>query len=278
MLGFLLWLAVTRVTAIAFRGDYRTLIDFAITSPKLMFQTRATAFYVAGKADIATTKEALKAHEKSRILLLSATYADDSMTALIIGNDGTRYAVVFSDSPSCSCDAFTFKREAQCKHLAWLKMKVLGIPPAHYLITQTSYLAVEVAYILSRPRRAAVPGALIAPRPIREALGVIPKEPVNDSSASACNICDDELTPSQIVLCAATCRYAVCDPCVKRYHKNLAEEGKPPICPGCRSPWVSEISVHAVTLRTRKQTLKVTHPFGSRAASRRGRAASRRRV
>lgn len=274
MLGFLIWLAISSVTAIAFRGDYRTLIDFAITSPKLMFQTRAKAFYVAGKADNATTTRGLA----SRILLLSATYSDNGMTALIIGDigddgTGTQYDLVFSDSPSCSCEFFKFKREAQCKHLAWLKTKVLGIPAAHYLITQTSYLAVEVFYILSRPRRAAAPALLVASRPIREALGVIPKEPVGDSSASVCNFgaCEDE---SPIVLCAATCRYAVCDGCVKRYHKSLAEEGKPPICPGCLSPWVSEISVHAVTLRTRKQTLKVTHPFGSRAASR-GRAASR---
>ena len=117
MMGFLIWLAISSVTAIAFRGDYRTLIDFAITSPKLMFQTRAKAFYVAGKADNATTTRGLA----SRILLLSVTYSDNGMTALIIGDDGTRYSVVFSDSPSCSCEAFTFKRVAQCKHLAWLK-------------------------------------------------------------------------------------------------------------------------------------------------------------
>jgi hypothetical protein len=95
--------------------------------------------------------------------------ASSFLNARALGTDGAVYDLALGMTQTCSCPAFRFKRgDAQFKHLAWLKTKVLGVPASHYLAYQRAYTLLERLYLLERVDKH---GAL-APLTVREALGV----------------------------------------------------------------------------------------------------------
>ena len=106
-----------------------------------------------------------------RIMLLEIAVAGGVLlNARALGTDGAVYDLMLGMTQTCSCPAFRFKRgDAQCKHLAWLKTKVLGVPASHYLAYQRAYTLLERLYLLERVDKH---GAL-APLTVREALGVV---------------------------------------------------------------------------------------------------------
>ena len=71
-----------------------------------------------------------------RIMLLEIAVAGGVLLpARAHGTDGAIYdSTLGMTQQTCSFPAFRFKRgDAQCKHLAWLKTKVLCVPASHYL-------------------------------------------------------------------------------------------------------------------------------------------------
>jgi hypothetical protein len=136
---------------------------------------------------------------------------------------------------TCSCPAFHFKRgDAQCKHLAWLKTKVLGVPalhyPAsHYLAYQRAYTLVERLYLLERVDKH---GAL-APLTVREALGVVA---VRADDATVCpidylDLADPDLQPLR--RCAAACGAAFHAQCITRSSQRRARRSPAPSAVVC---------------------------------------------
>lgn len=251
--------AVNLLASVAYRRDLLTLLLSAIRSPLAVFEARAAPFYTAGDADYAAITRALGT---GRIMLLSCDSAADGVSVKALGECGAVYELRFGRVPACSCPAFMFKRTAQCKHLAWFKTKVLGVPPNHYLVTQTAYLRLEHEYML-RTLGHAAHTQLYAPRPILEALGVVAATATGDDAV--CAICYDELdaaATASAMRCAAQCRKPFHPQCVTDYHTSLKGDGKPPICPYCRSPWVDNIAVQTVLLRTNALTQQVSHPQG----------------
>ena len=265
-LGVAFCTAYARLASVAFRGDPLTLLKAVLCSPSDVFERRAAAFYTANSVDNATTTRALGT---GRIMLLSFEPTADGASVKALGEGGHVYVIRFGPVPSCSCPAFVYKRTAQCKHLAWFKTKVLGVPPNHYLVTQTAYLRLELAYLLRLPHTNQ--SQLFAPRPIREALGV---EAASSSASddAMCAICYDELdsASASAVRCRATCRKPFHGSCVTDYLEHLARDGKAAICACCRSPWVASITVQTVVLRDGVATQLVTHPHGPTPRKRRG--------
>ena len=69
----------------------------------------------------------------------------------VLGTKGDVYVVTLGMTQTCLYPAFRFKRDdAQCKHLAWLKTKVLGEPASHYIAYQCAFTELERLYLLER--------------------------------------------------------------------------------------------------------------------------------
>ena len=253
VLAVVIALCLARTARIAFRRDTLQLLLTVLRAPRDAFEVRGAPLVTASDADCATMTRALST---GRIMLLSFVLADGGADVRALGESGHVYSISLRSAPTCSCPAFVFKRDAQCKHLAWLKTKVLGAPPDHYIVYQRAYLRLELAYLL----RAPAASALYAPRPIREALGLV--VPVDASSECICAVCYDELEASaETARCAAQCRKAYHKDCVRQYHASLAADGKPPVCACCRAPWLDAVAVETVVTREFTYT-HVSHPHG----------------
>jgi hypothetical protein len=170
--------------------------------------------------------------KSERLMLLS-----QAGTAFkVAGDTGTVYDVLLCAQPACSCDAYKYRfarggKAAVCKHLAFVLVKVLGMPANHYLLHQTAWLTWETAYWQARPR-----AALTAPRPVLELLGFVPPRVLDTDGV--CPICRDPFEAGE-----ATCRCAACQAlfhtqCVSDYNKSQLP-GQP-LCAACRAQWSSE--------------------------------------
>ena len=95
-----------------------------------------------------------------RILLLSRNGGQFS----VLGESGTVYAVSISTTPTCDCPSFARRFSRGAKHLAFVLVKVLGVPPKSYILHQTALLSWEVRYWLGRTQQGA-----LAPLGVREA-------------------------------------------------------------------------------------------------------------
>lgn len=247
---------LARAARVAFRRDALKLLLTALRAPRDAFEARGAPLVKPTDADCATMTRALGT---GRIMLLSFVVVDGGADVRALGESGHVYSIALRAAPTCSCPAFVFKRDAQCKHLAWLKTKVLGAPPDHYIVYQRAYLRLELAYFL----RAPAASALYAPRPIREALGLVQAATDAPTEDSVCAVCYDELEASAATLrCAAQCRKVYHRECVRQYHASLAADGKPPVCACCRAPWVDAVAVETVVTRELTYT-HVSHPHGA---------------
>lgn len=253
---------------VAFRGDALKLLLTMLRAPRDALEVRGAPLAAPSDADCATMTRALAT---GRIMLLSFVVTDGGADVRALGESGHVYSIVLRAAPTCSCPAFAYRRDAQCKHLAWLKTKVLGAPPDHYIVYQRAYLRLELAYLL----RAPAASALYAPRPIREALGII-QPTIIPADDSVCAVCYDELETSAATLrCAAQCRKVFHHECVRQYHASLAADGKPLVCACCRAPWLDAVAVETVVTRDFTYT-HVSHPHG--ATPKKQRASSVRRL
>ena len=255
---------------LAFRGDALRVLRAALKSPSLFFHERAAAFVKPTEADYAIIVRALST---DRIMLLSFEKREGGADVKALGIDGTLYELALAEIPSCSCPAFKFKRTSQCKHLAWLKTKVMGIPPNHYLASQSAYTRVELDYVLQLDPQA--PRALA---PIRKALGLMQDDARIDDCTCAICFCDLE-DGEAVVKCAAGCEKKFHHECNENNIAVLARDGKPPSCPCCRAYFIDELALQTLKERDGRAYVQITHPLGPRrrSSSSTGSSGSRRR-
>ena len=188
-----------------------------------------------------------------RIMLLAQT----GVEFLLLGEQGRIYTVVFSTTPSCSCPAFIYKKAdcVQCKHLAWVKLRLMSMPANHYFATQETYLPWEQRYLLSQVKPRA-----FAPPPIRDAVAGTTHQRER-TAGDVCAICYEEPTdPTE--RCAGQCQQEFHAACVESYIKFQQSEGTPAVCACCRSPWLSRVVVESLTDRTGSWRI-VSHPLGA---------------
>ena len=113
--------AYAAAARVAYRGNTLHLLLRAVfASPRCAFESRGAPFVTPTAEDFATVTRALST---GRIMLLSLTLVGDGATVKALGENGSVYNLTLgSTSSSCNCPAYVFKRAAQCKHLAWLKI------------------------------------------------------------------------------------------------------------------------------------------------------------
>jgi hypothetical protein len=269
-------LVATTLCAVVFwigRGFVRRV--FPLGAPYVwpaLFETRGAPFRdVVGRE---AARNVVTALATERILLLSRSGGQFS----VLGESGTVYAVSISTTPTCDCPSFAhrFSRGAKtacCKHVAYVLVKVLGVPPNSYILHQTALLSWEVRYWLGRTQQGA-----LAPLGVREALGAAHGVERGDD-ASPCAICYDDIDTAQrtngdTARCAAACKSLYHSTCVRDY--NESQRPAPPICAVCRSPWVSQLVVAQVVDRVGVVRQQITHPHGEWKGRRRAGSGARR--
>lgn len=249
--------------AVAYRGDALRLLLTVLLQPTAAFEARTPSLVRLVPSNSKHYAALIKALQTTRIMLLSFIVQGEAAYATVLGETGNVYEIVFSARPWCSCPNFASRQgdtgPTYCKHIAWLKLKVMGVPANHYLASQNAYLRLEVRYLLAKNPQAVT--GVMAPLGVREALGLVPTRVV---TTSRCTICFDddlhEVPPEGLVACAASCRTAYHAACVTAYHKSLAGDGKQLICPCCRHKWVHEVAVTTETSRLGTPYRKVTYP------------------
>jgi hypothetical protein len=249
---------------VAFRGAPIRLLRGLLTDPYAALETRAAPLVVPSTADYATLVRALGTE---RILLLSAALLCDGVGEFkLLGETGAVYTVWIGAQAKCSCPAFFYSRNArQCKHLGYVKVKVLGVPASHYLATQSAYLRVELRELLDAPATAR---AHLAPLGVREAVGAVPQRAA--AITTVCAVCYDELGQDAQEVCAAACRTPFHAQCLRDYFASLAGDGKATICPCCRTPWVAALVVGSVNAPLGSY-VTVSHPHGKKRSPSRAR-------
>ena len=261
-------LCLALAVRVAFRGDALKLLLTVLRAPRDAFEARAAPLVTPADTDCATMTRAMGTN---RIMLLSFVAVDGGADVRALGESGHVYSIMLrAAGSSCSCPIFAYRNGALCKHIAWLLNKVLGAPPDHYIIYQRAYLRLELAYLLRAPA-----AFVYAPRPVREALGIV-QAPADVVADCVCAVCYDELEPSAATLrCAAQCRKVYHRDCVRQYHAALAADGKAPVCACCRGPWLDDLAVETVVTRDFTYT-RVSHPHGATPPKKR--ASSTRRL
>ena len=254
----------TLAPPVAFRGNPLRVLALPSADPLATLETRGSRLIDSTTRDKKTITRGLK--DGKRIMLLDIAVAGGVLLdARTLGTTGNVYTLSLGATQSCNCQAF-IKKDAtavvQCKHLAWLKTEVLGVPANHYLVYQSTYSPLELKYMLGHIDRQ----GKLAPLAVREALGIAA---ARTDDATRCPIClldlaDFDLQPLR--RCAAVCGAAYHAQCITDTHAYAAKEGKASLCPTCRHAWMD-----ALTVGTRERAgvtyTTVTHPLG--AASRR---------
>lgn len=69
------------------------------------------------------------------------------LCAQVMGTSGHVYTIDFCGRPACSCPDAKI-RQGQCKHLLYLKLRVLQIPRASHLLRADTYAPHELRYVL----------------------------------------------------------------------------------------------------------------------------------
>ena len=221
---------------------------------------RRDPFRVASDADCATLTRALNTE---RILVVERPEPTETRasarwpraTFKLLGTSGCVYTATLCEYPSCDCPAFITRRgAAQCKHLAWLKLRVFGVPAAHYLAVQTAYLSWELRYMMSHARKAAGVSRAVKDALVGAAAAARP-------STTTCSICYDELGTAAPATCAASCGTPFHTDCVRRYNDSQRADGAAPRCAACRAPWADELPVSRVASKL-GEWVAVAHPAG----------------
>uniref|UniRef100_A0A7S2URR6 Anaphase-promoting complex subunit 11 n=1 Tax=Attheya septentrionalis TaxID=420275 RepID=A0A7S2URR6_9STRA len=68
----------------------------------------------------------------------------------VLGSTGNVYRVTLSKLPSCDCPDFSSGRSPLCKHILFVSLKVVGLPPSHDYVYQSALLTSELHDMFQR--------------------------------------------------------------------------------------------------------------------------------
>ncbi|OJD35079.1 ring finger domain protein [Diplodia corticola] len=151
----------------------------------------------------------------------------------IAGTTGNIYVVNISLIPSCTCPHA--EKGNQCKHIAYVLIRVLKAPP--HLQYQLAFLASELGDIFSKA----------PPIPSGEPNDKDGRKPVEGVD---CPICCEEFQPvgEEIVWCKAACGNNVHRACFEQW--AATKGGHNVTCPYCRTPWAGDEDMLKKVLKT----------------------------
>ena len=191
---------------------------------------------------------ARSASPSNRIYFVRSRVSADGWEADVLGSSSSHYTVRVSSTPSCTCPDYMY-RALQCKHLIYVKVNVLGIPPSHALVRQAAYLRHELAYILAhRKLDRSVAGR--ANTAVLRSFGVV-EVAAPRGIGDVCAICYSAMEEGEALSdCRAECsRYVMHGSCAEQMAMYAAKEKEPMNCPCCRAPWITDANAAPVKLK-----------------------------
>lgn len=236
--------------------------------------------------------KALSTDAADRIYLLNySVQPDKSMLFTLVGQskDACVYHLRVGRDLYCSCEAFTrrpfssdgetftYQADPQgvhhCKHLFWLKLRILRIPHGHRMLFRLGYAPWELGYIAAHASFNAerAPPAMmqayhshtsaaiqVKPTPSQEVCSILCFEPVDPAAPYS--------------YCEAGCQKAFFHPqCLSDYQAHCKHNNEEPRCPLCRAP-LQQVTTEATTIKksgVERTSLAGMRPSRSRSRKRR---------
>lgn len=167
----------------------------------------------------------------------------------VLGSVGNVYTVNVSHKPRCSCP--DFEKGNLCKHILFVLLKVLRLPPDSQLIYQVALLTHELTEIFSKapanPTHAVMASHSVQ-RKYQEltnsnghANGHGPEK--RKPAEGDCPICYEEMTTKEpLVWCELGCGNNVHAACFQQWSLTKSRNGEEISCVYCRAPWKSNPS------------------------------------
>lgn len=166
---------------------------------------------------------------------------DLSCKFVVLGSTGNVYDVVTGRMPTCSCPDHA--KGNLCKHILFVLLKVMAIPPASPLVYQQAWIGTELEemYSFMANRFQQVSGGVMANSAVRNEYAKLQQcqHPVSSvvrrKDLEDCPICFDALEASaDITYCRSRCGASFHGRCIVHW---LGQQGRNPTCPMCRGPW-----------------------------------------
>lgn len=167
---------------------------------------------------------------------------------VVLGSTGNVYNVAIQCVPHCTCPDHA--KGNLCKHILFILLKVMAVPPHSPLVYQAAWIGSELEEMFQgmRQRFRHVSGAVLANKAVRDGyaklsrgedldykgaqgdIGVARRTDVDD-----CPICFDTLgTGTTTTYCRAQCGATFHQGCIRHW---LQQHRTKPTCPMCRGPW-----------------------------------------
>lgn len=179
------------------------------------------------------------------------TIADPAVAAscnfVVLGSTGNVYTVTLQQALQCTCPNFSRKQDL-CKHILFVFLKVVGLPPNHNYVYQKALLTTELREIFTIMGKRRVGGAsatVLANTRVRESLALLETGETQEQDAGVqrralvagdadCPICFDPMSGgADTTYCRTTCGYNFHTDCIRHWLREQRNK----TCPNCRSPW-----------------------------------------
>ncbi|CAA0838519.1 SWIM zinc finger family protein / mitogen-activated protein kinase kinase kinase (MAPKKK)-related [Striga hermonthica] len=152
----------------------------------------------------------------------------------VLGSSGNVYTVAVSAVPSCTCP----DRGAPCKHLLFVLICVLGLPPDDPCLGRRALRPCHLSRLLARPTSAgALAGSALRER-FREIFfgGGGPRPaPAPEVSGGCCPVCLEEMGREDRVVACGTCRNVIHEECFLSWKRSCRRRSA--TCVLCRARW-----------------------------------------
>lgn len=164
----------------------------------------------------------------------------------VLGSTGNVYKVNISKVPSCTCPDHS-RGSNLCKHLLFVMLKIVGLPPDSELVYQSAYLLKELDFILEKLQqrilRLGRDGNSLVNGAVRQrtedvtntkVLAGVKRQTIEDRE---CAICFESLGSDTLALtfCQQVCGTNFHTKCIEMWTKRASQN---PTCPVCRQPWI----------------------------------------
>lgn len=162
---------------------------------------------------------------------------------------GTSCRVMLGGTHSCTCQEKGF-----CKHLLFVLLKVLRIPPENALSQKNGFTDMEIDVALAgnfenrtRPMRQSV----IVKKKRTTVIGkqeenTVDRQILNEEEEEICPICQDDMKKEHMLTwCRKGCGNNIHAKCMKMYAQFNASSKKDILCPLCRECW-GPLAMHII--------------------------------
>lgn len=162
----------------------------------------------------------------------------------VIGDNGVIFTVGVAATCTCTCP--TAQRSGtMCKHIMFVKEKVLRIPPSHPLSWQRGYTASEVQYMHLHHSTA---GVMALPRIIHAVTDNTMQRHAHDAKCLVCQFTLMEDMEADDLTSCKRFEAFIHSPCAGDMCRFAEQRGMPMQCPACRGQWAERSPVTVTTV------------------------------